>query len=110
MRVLTNTKAATTATTTTTTPTMIVVGNDRGAGLAVEAVDVGSDVCEALLVGVRVIVGVRVTVGVELEDRDAVEFANGVANGTMSFKSIGVWTDGVHCEGTFGLALAVLPT
>ena len=50
------------------------------------------------------------TVGVELDDGDAVEFANGVANGTMLFKSIDVWTDGVHCEGSIGLALSVLPT
>jgi hypothetical protein len=50
------------------------------------------------------------TVGVELDEGDSVEFANGVANGTMLSKSIDVWTDGVHSDGSLGLALAVLPT
>ena len=103
MRVLTNTRAATTATTaatTTPTPAMIATGDDRGDWLAVTTVDVDSGVDEALIVGVRV----------ELADVDAVEFANGVANGTMSLEFIGVWTDGVQSDGTFGLALAVLPT
>jgi hypothetical protein len=80
---------------------MVAIGSDRGAGLVAVTEDVESGADEALVVGVR---------ADEVELGEAVEFANGVASGTMLFKSIGVWTDGVHSDGMLGLALAVSPT